>query len=173
MSSEKIAQIITVMHEYFRQDLSPMVLKVYLKGLSGYPEARLEEAIENAMMNSKFCPKIAEIKEYLEPQQNDLRAKAEAEFEKVRLHVVRSSEPEGLRDDPITAYLIKGAFSKDRLGQGTEEELNTWRKKEFIADYLDHLNSVAAQNHIAAGNGPLQRLDVKGLAEKMKPRLSE
>ena len=174
MNSEEKNQLmkrLVFMYEYFGKEAKPEFLAFDAEALKDYPFDQVSKAISDAMQTATFPPRVAEIKQLLDPQKEDLQAIARQEWEKVRASTVRSTEHPALKEDAITSLLVHGNFNPKKIGQQSIEDLDNWVRREFISAYIDHAQSKDVKAHLAAGLGPDQRIGE--LANQFRPQLDQ
>lgn len=103
------------------------------------------------------CPTPGDILANLQETEADKESRASHEAARIE-YAVRNDNFEGLRDDPVTAFLLNTRYRPEVLENMTEESFK-FKMIEFKKDYLNYSESGQMQEHIGlkAGLNPVNK----------------
>lgn len=142
---KKLAELITLLAEAFRQAVTPATLLAYHIGLKDLPIATLEPAIEKAIRECKFMPSVAELRALA--GEMSVAQRASLAFEAVALATKTIGYCKSVNfDDPLTNAAIRNLGGWERLCQVDDrEEFEKWIRKDFERVYT----LLSQQDHVA------------------------
>jgi hypothetical protein len=131
MSKTKI-DIVTALAEAFGRNLSEPAAKLYIAALSGITDAEAKEACTIAVQRCKFFPAAAELIEFVRTGGVSYEAQAVIAFEQLD-DALSANKPSTM--SPLVAAVTRQLGGFALLHAMPLSELNTWKRKEFIAAY--------------------------------------
>jgi len=152
MSKAKI-DIVTALAEAFGRNLSEPAAKLYIAALSGITDEQAKAACAVAVQRCKFFPSAAELIEFANTGGVSYESQALIAFEQLD-DALTANKPSLM--PPLVSAVVKQLGGFDELRTLPLSQLNTWKRKEFIAAYT----SLARDNpdRVAALAGPTSEI---------------
>ena len=131
----RIAAVLGVLAEAYRQKITPVTIKAYEIGLEGVPVEAIEQATQKALAQCKFLPVPAELRKLAGEMSHEHRAALawEAFLEAVSRHGYYVSVDFDDAAINATAHNLGGWTS---LIERLDEEDAKWIRKDFERIYL-------------------------------------
>jgi hypothetical protein len=115
------------------------LIDAYWSIMKTYDSQQIEMAFGRAMTELKFFPKPSELIGFLkEPKEpKELKAQSHAGYLVNAVSGKDYLNPDGWKDDPATARLLRGRFDIKRLHTQSMQSDLKWIEKDFVGAYLE------------------------------------
>ncbi len=132
MSRRKL-DVVVALAEMYHRELTEASIRLYVAGLSGLTDEQVEQAAGLAATKSKFMAAPVELIELARNQGVSYESQALLAYEELD-RALSANRPDQM--GTATAAVVRSIGGFDLLRQTPLSELNTWKRKEFIAAYL-------------------------------------
>lgn len=119
-------------------DTAKIKAAVFVEDLAEYNQDDVAEAIKKARKSCKFCPRVADIIEFLEPSEEDITLEA-GDYADKAINAVMFSQEYDLGDDIANLTLKQMGFFEWK--QRSDHDFKTFFKPSFIKTYKMLKNS--------------------------------
>lgn len=169
MNDKKFKEIIATLGEQYGKTVTPLVARVYWQALKPYSDEEVEQALVAYISDPDVCqywPQpgalIAKITGTSKQLQLSVESKAIEVWDLVYKKVCNGSPYESLElDDRLALKVISAMGGWAHLCRMREDEV-TWKKKEFISNYLTLQGSENLPERLAGiGEKSHEKLEAK------------
>lgn len=135
MTPRKLAELIYVLCEAFRQKATEHTIRAYELGLAGMPDDVITEAVQKAMITCKFMPTIFELRQLAGAMPRESRSVLAWASVQKAIHEVGEYQSVDF-DDPFINATIRVMGGWEQLcGTESGEAFHTWKRKQFEDTY--------------------------------------
>ena len=150
---EAVTFAVTTLAEAFNRTTSEGTFQAYEWGLEGLSASEVEAATSAALRQCRFMPSPVELRDLASTGGSTVECRALAAWHEVATAVPRYGRNKTCNfADPLINAAIRRLGGWVRLCDQTEEDFDTWRRRDFIAEYTALVRSTPDDAELYAAN---------------------